>query len=159
MEYNCILNVSTKTCVKTYIAEMNLFYFSSHATPFLFTISGRVSHTLHSRSVKAGRQSGWKHFSKVRWPLLQSRMLVSLLDIAFENTFSYDLLFRNTRNHRLVIEQNRMCIDATRCIVRVTWIIEYYFDIFYILKFYDFLKKNFPIYNLFVNLITLNFIP
>lgn len=45
-------------------------------------------------------------------------MHVLLLDIAFENTFSYDLLFRNTRN-RLVIEQNRyMCINATRCIVR-----------------------------------------
>lgn len=49
-------------CVKTYIAEMNLFYFSSHATPFLFTISGRVSHTSHSRSVKAGRQSRMKTF-------------------------------------------------------------------------------------------------
>lgn len=142
MEYNCILNVSTKTCVKTYIAEMNLFYFSSHATPFLFTIFGRVSHTLHSRSVKAGRQSGWKHFSKVRWPLLQSRMLVSLLDIAFENTFSYDLLFRNTRNHRLVIEQNRMCIDATRCIVRN---LDYRILFRYILyiKILRFLKKIF----------------
>lgn len=129
-------------CENIYIAEMNLFYFSSHATPFLFTISGRVSHTLHSRSVKAGRQSGWKHFSKVRWPLLQSRMLVSLLDIAFENTFSYDLLFRNTRNHRLVIEQNRMCIDATRCIVRN---LDYRILFRYILyiKILRFFKKKF----------------
>lgn len=86
-------------------------------------------------------------------------MLVSLLDIAFENTFSYDLLFRNTRNHRLVIEQNRMCIDATRCIVRN---LDYRILFRYILyiKILRFLgKKNFPIYNLFVNLITLNFIP